>query len=71
MENIARFLQDDRGTAVAEYGLVAAVFFLAVVVGLSTVQTQASSQLTGTQSRLASTAISLPTPAPTPTPTPH
>jgi Flp pilus assembly pilin Flp len=58
-----RFVRDDSGNAIAEYALVAAIFFAAVVGGLSAVQAQASSQLVGTQSRLATTAVSLPTPA--------
>jgi Flp pilus assembly pilin Flp len=63
-ETVARFIRDDRGNAIAEYSLVAGIFFMAVVGGLSAVQTQASSQLVGTQSRLASTAVSLPSPGP-------
>ena len=62
-KTVVRFLRDESGNAIAEYGLVAALFFMAVVAGLSAVQTQASSQLVGTQSRLANTAIQLPAPS--------
>jgi Flp pilus assembly pilin Flp len=51
-----RLLNDERGAAVAEYGLVAACFALSMIVVLGAIQTESGGQLSGTQTRLTNAA---------------
>ncbi len=64
MEAVLRLLRrlaaEDDGVSVAEYGMVIAVFALAILSALKLVQSEASAQLVNTQNNLTINGVSPP-----------